>query len=180
MDWSSPARLSPGASTVMQFGAVVRLVAALSFCAAATALLVLSMRYRGSDSNVLRIFLLLLVVAFGAGAIEVFGVAHRVTPQGIERVTPWRKRAAIRWPEVTSLEWSGAARWYEVRARNGELVRVYQQLKGLPTFAGAALDGVRAEVLDAQPGLRHRLEQVARGIEPPREPEREEWGGGGG
>jgi hypothetical protein len=178
MDWSSPARLAPTAGAVMQFGTGVRLGVALLVASAATALLAVSLRQRGGDASALRLFLLLVLVALGAATIEVFGVAHRVTPQAIERVAPWRQRATLRWSEVTSLEWSGRTRWYEVRGRSGARVRVYQQLTGMATFARAALEGVPAAVLDAQPGLRRRLELHAQGIEPPGEPEREEWRGG--
>jgi hypothetical protein len=159
----------------MQFGPVVRTVSLLLVVAAATALLVVSLRVRGAELGVVRIFLVVLVLLLGAGVVEVFGVAHRLVPGGIERVAPARKRVLVRWSDVESVEWSARTGWYEVRARNGEVVRVYRQLTGMAAFARAALDGAPAHVLDANPGLRQRLELVARGLEPPDEPEREEW-----
>jgi hypothetical protein len=159
----------------MQFGPVVRAASLLLVLAAAVAFAAVSLRVRGAELAALRIFLMALVLLLGAGAVEVWGVGHRLVPGGIERVAPARPRATLRWRDVISLEWSARTGWYEVRVRDGETVRVYGQLRGLPAFARAALEGVPAPVLDASPGLRERLALVASGREPPDEPEREEW-----
>lgn len=168
---------SPGAGVVLQFGAGVRAVVVLLLVAALAAFLILSTRHRGG-SQVPRLFLLAAILALGAATVDVLGVAHRLRPDGIERVTPWRRRALVRWSDVTSIEWVGSTRWFEVRSRRGEGVRVYAQLTGVAAFARAVLDHVAADVIDAEPGLRALLERLARGIPPPDEPEPEAWRGG--
>lgn len=178
MSWSSPERLGPAAGVVMQYGAAARVAAALLLVVAVGALLFVGTRHHGAGSTAPKAFLVLASLALGAATVEVFGVAHRLRADGIERVAPWRARAVVRWAEVTSIEWVEATRWFELRARSGERIRVPRQLSGMAAFARAALEGVPAEVIDAQPGLRHRLEQLARGIEPPDEPEPEAWRGG--
>jgi hypothetical protein len=178
MSWSSPERLGPAAGIVMQYGAPARISAALLFVVAVAALLLVGTRHHGAGSGAPKVFLVVASLALGAATVEVFGVAHRLRPDGIERVMPWRPRAVIRWAEVTSLEWVEATHWFELRARSGERVRVHRQLTGMVTFARAVLEGVPAEVIDARPGLRQRLEQLARGATPPDEPDQEAWRGG--
>ncbi len=168
---------SSGAGVVLQFGAAVRAIVVLLLGAALAAFLILSARARGG-SQVPRIFLLGLIVALAAATVDVLGVAHRLRPDGLERVTPWRRRAVVRWADVTSIAWIESTRWFEVRARSGERVRVSVQLTGMASFARAVLEGVPPEVIDAEPGLRLLLERLARGIPPPDAPEREEWRGG--
>ena len=178
MAWWSPDRLGPSAGTVLQFGPVVRGTLALLLAAAAAALVGVSMRYRGADARFLRITLAFFLVVLGGSGVEIFGVAHRLVPGGIERVTPWQKQLVVRWADVTSVSWSAPVQAYEVRTRNGEVVRVYQQLTGIASFARAALGGIPPSVLDADPGVRSRLEQLSRGEPPPDEPEPEPWRGG--
>ena len=178
MRWPPTVPVPRTAGVVLQFGPFARAISILLVAAAVVALLVVSSRGRGTDASVLRIFMIFVVLALGAGAVETFGVAHRLVPGGIERVAPARKRVLVRWLDVESVEWSGRTGWYEVRARNGEVVRVYQQLTGMQSFARAALGGIPADVLDARPEVRQRLEQLASGVEPPDEPEREDWRAG--
>ena len=159
----------------MHFGPVVRGVCALLFAGSVGALVLVSARYRGSDASALKTFLTLAVLILGAGTVELFGVSHRLVPGGIERVAPMRKRLVIHWPDVVAIEWSPVLRWYEVTAGDGERVRVYQQLTGIPAFARAVLEGVPAAVIDARPGLRGQLENASRGVSPPAEVERDEW-----
>jgi len=178
MGWTSPARLGPSAGAVLRFGVVPRLLCAVFTAGAAVGLLVAAASYHGADSAAPIAFLALFLAAVVATAFEVFGVAHRMTPDGLERVAPWRPRVTIRWSEVTAFAWSGPTRSYDLRARGGERIRVYEGLTGIAAFARAALAGAPAEVLDAQPGLRQRLEERARGIPPPIETGREDWHGG--
>lgn len=178
MSWSSPERLGPAAGVVMQYGALARVAAALLLVLAVAALLFVGTRHHGSGSTAPKVFLVVASLALGAATVEVFGVAHRLRSDGIERVAPWRPRAVVRWAEVTSLEWVEATHWFELRSRSGERVRVSRQLTGMAAFARAALEGVPAHVIDARPGLRHRLEQLARGVQPPDEPDPDAWRGG--
>lgn len=177
MTWSSPSRLGTG-GIVMQFGTPTRLVTVLLLAAAVVGFLVLTLRVRAGDAQVPRVLLGGVILALVAATVDVFGVAHRLRPDGIERVTPWSRRAVIRWAEVTSIEWVERARWLELRARSGERLRVPERLTGMAPFARAVLDGVPPEVLDAKTGLRARLELLARGAHPPEEPEPEAWRGG--
>lgn len=165
-----------GARRTLRFGAAARTASAALVAGTLTALTVAAVD-PGAGGAPLLAFLAFAVAATGAAAIEVFGVAHRLTSDGIERVTPWRRRVAIRWSDVASVEWTGRAGWFELRSRTGDTVRVYRQLAGIATFAAAALEGLPAGVIDGRPGLRERLEQLARGEEPPDVSDREEWRG---
>ena len=178
MSWSSPERLGPAAGVVMQYGAAARVTVALLLVLAVGALLFVGTRHHGGGSTPPKVFLALVSLALGAATVDVFGVAHRLRADGIERVAPWRPRVVVHWAEVTSMAWVEATGWFELRARSGERIRVHRQLSGMAAFARAALEGVPAGVIDAQPGLRHRLEQLARGVVPPDEPEPESWRGG--
>lgn len=178
MSWSTPTRLGTGGGIVMQFGTATRIVILLLLAAAVVGFLLLTLRDRAGGAEVPRVLLGAVILALVASAVDVFGVAHRLRPDGIERVTPWSRRAVIRWAEVTSVEWVERTRWFELRARSGERVRVPERLSGVAAFARAVLEGVPAQVLDAGPGLRARLEQLARGERPPEEPEPEAWRGG--
>lgn len=151
----------------MQFGPAARATCAALLLAAAVALVALSMRSRTTEGSALKAFLAVAVLMLGAATIEVFGVAHRLLPGGIERVAPGRTRGILRWANVVDVEWSPRTQWYEVRTRDGEMVRVYQQLGGIAAFARAALDGLPAEVLEARPELRQQLEATARGLPAP-------------
>ncbi len=178
MSWSSPDRGAPAAGMVMQFGALARGLTVLLLVASAVAFLVLTVRDRGGQWTIPMFLLAALTLALVGASVDVFRVAHRLRTDGIERVTPWSPRAVIRWSDVVSMEWIERTRWFEVRARSGERIRIPAQLEHLDAFARAALDGVPAAALDGQPGLRRRLEQLARGEPPPDEPEEEAWRGG--
>ncbi len=161
---------------VMRFSPVVRAACVLLLVAVAIAGAVASGR-QGSGAMVLRIFLAVALGLIGLGTVEVLGVAHRLVPGGIERVAPGRRRVLIRWSEVVAIEWIAEARWYQLTSRSGERVRVYQQLRGVSSFARAALEGVPPQVIAARPGLRRQLELASQGVPPP-EPERDEWRAG--
>lgn len=178
MSWSSPTRVETGGGIVLQFGQPARWLTVVLLVAAASGFLVLTLRGRGGEWAVPRIALAVVTLALVGATVDVFQVAHRLRPDGIERVTPWSRRAVIRWAEVASIEWVERGRWFELRARSGERIRVPDQLRHVDAFARAVLEGVPAAALDARPGLRQRLEQLARGARPPDEPEEEAWRGG--
>lgn len=161
---------------VMQFGPVVRGACVVLLVGAAAALAVASMR-SGPDAAPLTAFLGLALGMIGVGTLEVFGVAHRLVPGGIERVAPWRRRALVRWADVVAVAWIPSARWYQLTSRDGVRIRVYEQLSGLASFARAVLDGVPAAVIDERPSLRRHLEGTARGESLPDDSDRAEWRG---
>ncbi len=161
----------------MQFGPAARAVCAVLLVIATVSLVMFSLRSCGTEGGALKAFLGFAVLLCVAATVEVFGVAHRLVPGGIERVAPGRARLVLRWGDVVHFEWSPSTRWYELRTRAGERARVYAQLSGIASFARAALEGVPAEVVDATPGLRSQLEAQARGVEPPGAVERDEWQG---
>jgi hypothetical protein len=130
------------------------------------------------DVTVLQVFLAIVVLMLTSGTIQVFGIAHRLVPGGIERRSPFRQRVLVRWADVSAIEWVPRTRWYELASRRGERLRVAQQLTNVEAFARAALEGIPAEVIDARPGLRAQLDETARGISPPIDHDREEWRGG--
>lgn len=163
------------AGVVMQFGLAARATCALLFLLAAAGLVLFAMRSRATEGGVAKAFLAIAVLMCGAATVEVFGVAHRLVPGGIERVAPGRSRAVLRWADVVDVQWAPAVRWYEVRTRAGELVRVYAQLSGIRSFARAVLDGVPPPVIDGRSGLRQRLEAEVHGVSPDGEADREEW-----
>lgn len=167
-------RQAPG--NVMRFGRLVRGTCLVLLVGVAAALGAVSMR-PGPDAVALTAFLALALLAIGAGTVEVFGVAHRLVPGGIERVAPWRRRARVRWADVVAVAWIPTARLYQLTSRDGVRIRVHQQLSGLASFARAVLDGVPAAVIDERPSLRRHLEGTARGESLPDDSDRAEWRG---
>jgi hypothetical protein len=83
-------------------------------------------------------------------SIEIFRVAHRIDETGIERVSPWRRRAFVRWAEVRSLRWSQSSKWFVMEGKDGERVRVSSYLSGLGTFAKLSLAHVPREAIDPE------------------------------
>jgi len=69
--------------------------------------------------------------------IEVTGVRHRVTAEALEGGSPWRKGPRIPWGEVASVAWSAANQGFEVRGKDGKVVRISRWLTGLPALAEA-------------------------------------------
>ena len=162
---------SLGPAAVMRYPAGVRALGLLFLAGAAAALAVVLLRepVLGEQWVGLVAFCTVVVVALAVANLELAAVAHRLGPSGIERVTPWRSRVLIRWAEVVVLGWSGSIRAFGLRNRHGERLRLSAQLQGLDRFAALALREVPAEVLDAEPGARARLERLAAGS-PPSDP----------
>ncbi len=127
------------------------------------------------DVNALQVFLAMLVAMLLFATIQVFGVAHRLVPGGIERVSPGRQRVILRWGDVAAIQWVPKARAFELQSRRRDRVHVEAQLTNMERFARAALEGIPPEVIDARPGVRQQLEQLAGGRTPPLEPDRDEW-----
>ncbi len=130
------------------------------------------------DPNALQVFLAILVLMLLFATVQVFGVAHRLVPGGIERVSPGRQRVLLRWGDMAAIQWVPKTRAFELESRRHDRVRVEAQLTNVERFARAALEGISPEVIDARPGVRRQLEELARGRTPPLEPDRDEWHAG--
>jgi hypothetical protein len=103
----------------------------------------------------------------GALVLEARGVAHELRPGGLERVTPWRRRAWLSWSQVQVLRFSDAMQCWRIVTSTGEATWISVYVSGLAAFARAALERVRPEVIDRVPGTRAKLEALARGELPP-------------
>jgi hypothetical protein len=110
--------------------------------------------------------------------VESFGVAHRLRPDGIERVTPWRRRIFLPWAQVASLDWAQSSRSFELRSAGGEVLRIGEQLVGLAAFAREALANLPPAAFDGRPEVRDRLQRLADGLPPPAEEPPPAQGGG--
>ena len=172
MSWSSPERLGAAAGVVMQYGAAARVTVALLLVLAVGALLFVGTRFQGGGSTAAKVFLALVSLALGAATVDVFG-GGAPAPGGRHRA-----RRALAAPGRGALgrgHVDGVGRGDGlVRAARAERRADprHRQLSGMAAFARAALEGVPAGVIDAQPGLRHRLEQLARGVGAPTSPSR--------
>jgi hypothetical protein len=157
----------------MRYRAGVRALGLVLLAGAAAALTVVLRRTPALEEEWvgLTVFCAAAVIALAGVNLELAAVAHRLGPGGIERVTPWGSRMLLRWPEVVALGWSGTLRAFELRTRQGERIRLSEQLESLDRFAALALREIQGTVLDGEPGLRARLESLAAGqtpSEPPR------------
>jgi hypothetical protein len=68
--------------------------------------------------------------------IEVRGVGHRLSSQGIERVSPWSSPATIPWRDVRSVTYDPLSYWFVVDSPRGK-VRLSRLLDGLADFQHA-------------------------------------------
>jgi hypothetical protein len=93
--------------------------------------------------------------------IEVFGVGHRLTDEGIERVTPWSKRVFVRWQDVTSVRLNPVMSWFVVTGREGARVRLSFYLSGIGTFTRMVLENVAPEAYAGNTLTRRQLEMLA-------------------
>jgi hypothetical protein len=93
--------------------------------------------------------------------VEVFGVGHRLTDDGIERVTPWSRRVFVKWADVTSVRFNAVASWFVVTGREGERVRLSFYLSGVGTFARLVLEKVAPEAYAGHAITRGQLERLA-------------------
>jgi hypothetical protein len=110
-----------------------------------------------------------LVLGFGALGLalvlEIRGVAHRLRPDGLERVTPWRPRRFLPWSRLTVLRYSESMQSFRLVTDQGDGTWLSQYLSGLGAFAAAVLAQVRPEVLNRNPGARARLVELAAAFE---------------
>jgi hypothetical protein len=92
--------------------------------------------------------------------VEVAGVRVRLLPDGIEQSSAFVHPTALRWAEVTAVEWSPLARSFILRGPAGRLM-VSAYLEGLAEFARAVQANVSLDSAAAGPGVRARLEELA-------------------
>jgi hypothetical protein len=69
--------------------------------------------------------------------LEAFRVRIAVTPAGVISSSPWRRRRAIRWVDVTAVSYSDLFDWLTITGRHGEKIRAHRYLQGLPWLARA-------------------------------------------
>jgi hypothetical protein len=80
---------------------------------------------------------------------EAFRVRIDVTPAGIIGRSPWRRRrAAIRWEDVTEVFYSHWFDWLTIKSRDGPTIRAHYFLRGFPWLARAVLLNVSPEVYE--------------------------------
>jgi hypothetical protein len=158
----------------MRFHPVARVATAVLLVVVVIASVIVARLREAHGLTLLQVFLGVVFLMLAAATLEVFGVAHRLVPGGIERVVAFRQPVIIHWADVVAIGWSANVRWYELRSSRGERLRVDQRLTAMDSFARAALEGIPGHVLDRQPGLRQQLENAARGLAPPDERDRGE------
>jgi hypothetical protein len=101
---------------------------------------------------------LAIVVLGGWLIVESFGVRHRLTADGIERVSPWhRVPLQLRWDELESIRWRPNTAGFVLRGRGGQKLTVSHYLSGLGTLAQLVLDRASADIVDREPKLRQEL-----------------------
>jgi hypothetical protein len=65
--------------------------------------------------------------------IELFGVSHRLTNEGIRKGSPWSRKFFVRWEEFSSVKYSGVYEGYVVRTGKGT-IRLSSYLRGIAEF----------------------------------------------
>lgn len=141
------ARRDPAsAALVLEYGGAVKSVPVL--VAAAWAVLVPIVIHddpiRRENLPAFLLLALLIAVPLAVTAIEAFGVAHRVTPGGIEKRSPWSRRATIEWANVAEISFSRGMQWFVVCDATNK-IRLHLYLNGLEDFARAVRERVPAE-----------------------------------
>lgn len=93
-------------------------------------------------------------------SIEVFGISHRVGPDGIERGSPWRRaRASLAWKDLRTVRWNEGAKWFVLEAADGTRMRVSPYLDGLAPFRHFLLTAAPAAAIDEP--TRRQIERIA-------------------
>jgi hypothetical protein len=92
--------------------------------------------------------------------VEIAGVRVRLLADGIEQSSTFVHPTALRWSEITGLEWSPLARSFVLTGPPGR-VMVSAHLEGLGDFARAIRANVPLEAGVAAPDVRPRLAALA-------------------
>jgi len=80
--------------------------------------------------------LAIIVVTLLPTTMELYGVSHRITSNGIQKHTPWSRDLTLRWNEVRSVSYNIGMNWYVVEGAAGS-VRISRYIDGLNDFAEA-------------------------------------------
>ncbi len=107
---------------------------------------------------------LLAVVALWGLMMVASRVVFRAGPSGIERRLPWPGRAVVLpWGSVIGLARTRRRRASAlIVAGRGKRIDLSEQLDGIGDFAALLLANLPPPLIDAQPDLRARLEELAR------------------
>ncbi len=77
-------------------------------------------------------------------AVEAFGTAHILSPEGLRKRSPWSKPFSVRWEEIESIAYSRSAEWFVVKTSKGK-IRLHRYLSGLGDLAEAVRTHVPPE-----------------------------------
>jgi hypothetical protein len=154
-------------ATVMRYPRAMHVVAWVLLAVPLVGLAVLGVLSPPKADDV--VYFVGLVAGFGVLGgwlvIEVTGVAHALRADGLERVTPWRGRRLLPWSRVTVLRYSDSLQSFRIATSGGDATWLSQYLSGLGSFARAALEHVRPEVIDREPRTRSMLVRLAASLE---------------
>jgi hypothetical protein len=116
------------------------------------------------------IYYVWMVIGFGllggTLVLDAHGVAHELRSDGLERVTPWRGRRFLPWSQVEVLRFSESSQNWRIVTASGDGTWISVYVSGLGSFARAALERVRSDVIDREPATRMKLVELAGAVEP--------------
>jgi len=93
-------------------------------------------------TTLLFLFFALMSMAMVA---DYFMARHRLTQDGFEYAKLLGRRGEVRWADVRGVEYVTAMKWFKVKTKQGNTVRLSAMLMGLPAFAQQVLLHVSAE-----------------------------------
>ncbi len=73
--------------------------------------------------------------------MELWGVAHRISKEGIQKGSPWSKDFFLRWGDIRSITYSGLPEWLVIDSSGGT-IRISIYLNGLGDLALAIQENV--------------------------------------
>jgi len=131
-------RLTAPGVVVLEYGWLLKALPAISVVLWAVLLVGLAITEppQASDAPIFLGIVAGVVVLLVPLAMETHGVAHRLSTQGIERVSPWTPPLTILWTDVRSVRYEPSAAWYVVDSRRGK-IRLSFLLNGLDAFRSA-------------------------------------------
>jgi hypothetical protein len=131
-------RIERAGSVVLEYGKVFKALPTIFGVLWTVIFLYLAVVEPPKASELPSIFALVVVItaAIVPIALEVRGVAHRISPAGIERVSPWSSSLMIPWRDVRSVSYEPTRAWFVVDSLRGR-VHVSRFLHGLTDFRRA-------------------------------------------
>jgi hypothetical protein len=123
---------------ILEYGWLLKALPAISVVLWAVLLVGLAITEppQASDAPIFLGIVAGVVVLLVPLAMEIHGVAHRLSTQGIERVSPWSPPLTVLWTDVRSVKYEPSARWYVVESPRGK-IRLPLLLDGLDAFRSA-------------------------------------------